>query len=307
VVGCVALWARALDSSADNDRVSGAWARCIGRAWICRRRCLKTTYNTAYTELVLIAVLPKTTCAHGVWRRGMPSNRSWYRRLWYLQHFNLFREFTRDELLPVAQLVDPHELARHNHLYHSGDPADHVYLLIEGRVKIYRKSPSGRRVTLAVLQPGEVFGELNVYPVYEQEAEALEPSTIYRLRTQDFRALLASKPELALQVMRRLGRRKRLLERKIASLVFKDVPTRLAETLLELAEELGQPCAHGFALDLVLTQQELADLIGATRQIVNATLKQWQQQGMIMLRRQRLCLADRDALRRVASSANTLS
>jgi CRP-like cAMP-binding protein len=98
-----------------------------------------------------------------------------------------------------------------------------------------------------------------------------------------------------------------LLERKIVSLVFKDVPTRLAETLLELAEDLGQPCTHGFARDVVLTQQELADLIGATRQIVNATLKEWQQQGMIVLRRHCICLADRDALRRVAASANNLS
>ena len=234
----------------------------------------------------------------------MPSNRSWYSRLWYLQHFNLFQEFTREELLPVARLVDPHELARHTHLYHSGDPADHVYFLIEGQVKIYGKNPSGRRVTLALLRPGEVFGGLNTYPAYEQEAEALEPSTIYALRTQDFHALLESKPGLALQVVRRLGQREQLLERKIASLVLKDVPTRLAETLLELAEDFGRPCPHGFARDLVLTQQDLADLIGATRQIVNATLKQWQHQGMIMLRRHRICLPDRDALRRAATSAN---
>ncbi len=237
----------------------------------------------------------------------MPSNRSWYSRLWYLQHFNLFQEFTREELLPIARLVDPHELARHTHLYHSGDPADHVYFLIEGQVKIYQKNPSGRRITMAILQPGEVFGGLNTYPAFEQEAEALEPSTIYAVRTQDFRALLERKPGLGLQVMRHLGQRRRLLERKIASLVFKDVPTRLAETLLELAEDLGQPCTHGFALDLVLTQQELADLIGATRQIVNATLKQWQHQGKVVLHRHRICLADRDALRNVAASAHNPS
>ena len=113
----------------------------------------------------------------------MPSNRSWYSRLWYLQHFDLFQEFTREELLPIARLVDPHELARHTHLYHSGDPTDQVYFLIAGRMKIYRKNPSGRRVTMALLQPGEVFGGLNTYPAYEQEAEALEPSTIYELPT----------------------------------------------------------------------------------------------------------------------------
>jgi CRP/FNR family transcriptional regulator, cyclic AMP receptor protein len=235
---------------------------------------VEITSWTATTSSGVHPGLAQDTHAHGSRRRAMPSNRSWYSRLWYLQHFNLFQEFTREELLPLARLIDPHELARHTHLYHSGDPAEYVYFLIEGQVKIYGKNPSGRRVTLALLQPGEVFGGLNTYSAYEQEAEALEPSTIYALRTQDFRALLETKPGLALQVMPRLGQRKRLLERKIASLVLKDVPTRLAETLLELAEDLGQPCPHGFALDLALTQQELADLIGATRQIVNATLKQ---------------------------------
>lgn len=172
---------------------------------------------------------------------------------------------------------------------------------------MYRRGHFGRKLTLAILKPGEVFGELALTAgeSHEQEAEALESSTICSTTARDFRALLDLKPALAFRVIQRLGQQKRLLERKIASLVFKDVPARLAETLLELGDDYGQPCAHGLALELVVTQQDLADLIGATRQVVNAALKQLQRRRLIYLRRNFICFADRDGLRRVAESSGS--
>ena len=114
---------------------------------------------------------------------------------------------------------------------------------MEGRVKIYRRGPSDRRMTLAILNPGEIFGDnaLIAAETREQGAEALEPSIVGSMTGSDFRALLERKPSLALQVIQCLSREKRTLERKIASLVFKDVPARLAETLLALSNEYGQP------------------------------------------------------------------
>lgn len=113
-------------------------------------------------------------------------------------------------------------------------------------------------------------------------------------------ALLDLKPALAFRVIQHLGEQRRTLERQIASLVFKDVPARLAETLLEFAHGCGQLCVHHLARELVITQQDLADLIGATRQVVNATLKQFQRRGLIDCRRNCICLANPDGLRRVA-------
>ncbi len=117
--------------------------------------------------------------------------------------------------------------------------------------------------------------------------------------------LLDLKPTLAFRVLQNLGEQKRVLERKIAGFVFKDVPARLAEALLELGESYGQPCAHGLALELVITQQDLADLVGATRSVVNATLKPFQRRGLIYPRRNVLCFTDRDGLRRLAESAES--
>jgi len=227
-----------------------------------------------------------------------------FSKLWYLQRFNLFQEFTQAELLAAARVMDLQPLEKHDQLFQTGEPAGQAYFLKEGHVKIYRRGRFGRKLTLAVLKPGEVFGEqaLTAGEVHEQSAEALETSVLCSMTTTDFRALLDLKPALAFRVIQSLGEQKRMLERKITSLVFKDVPARLAETLLELGEDYGQPCLHGLALELVITQQDLADLIGATRSVVNATLKQFQRRGLIYPRRNVICFADRDGLRRLAES-----
>jgi CRP-like cAMP-binding protein len=230
-----------------------------------------------------------------------------FSKLWYLQRFNLFQEFTRQELTSVAHLIDSQEFEWHEHLYQAGDPADQVYLLMEGRVKLYRRGPSGRKVTLAFLSPGEVFGDLalNGDGLHEQGAQTAVPSTIYAMPAEGFRALLSQRPTLGLRVIRRLRRQERILERKIASLVFKTVSERLAEALVALGDEYGQACRHGHALDLEVSQQELADLIGATRQVVNTTLKQFHQAGLVALRRRLICLIDRPGLQAAAGPSET--
>jgi len=230
-------------------------------------------------------------------------------KLWYLQRFNLFQEFAEAELWAVVRVMNLQALERHEQVFQAGAPANRVYFLKEGHVKISRRGRFGRKVTLAILRPGEVFGEgaFTASAVYEQEAEALETSIICVMTTSEFRALLLRKPALALRVLQNVSQWQRLLERKIADLVFKDVPTRLAETLLALGEDYGQRCAHGLGLELAITQQDLADLIGATRPVVNAALKQFERRGLISPHRQFICFADRDGLRRLAESSGRTS
>lgn len=229
-----------------------------------------------------------------------------FSKLWYLQHFNLFQEFTRQELVSVARLVDLQELDKREHLYQAGDPANEVYFLMEGQVKIYYRGPSGRKVTLAILNAGEVFGglALNGDELHEEGAESIAPSTIYSMSALDFQTLLSQRPTLGLRVIRRLRRQERRLERQIASLVFKTVPERLAETLLALGDEYGQPCRHGHSLDLEISQQDLADLIGATRQVVNATLKQFQHRRLVDPRRHLICFIDRPGLQEASGPSH---
>jgi CRP/FNR family transcriptional regulator, cyclic AMP receptor protein len=225
-----------------------------------------------------------------------------FRKLWFLQRLNVFQDFPREDLVTAARMMYEHTLKKHDRLYQSGEPADHMYFVKQGHLKIYRRGRFGQKITLAILSPGEVFGELALSggEIHEQEVEALETSLVCSMTAKDFQALLDLQPALAFRVIQNLGEQRRTLERKIAGLVFKDVPARLAEALLELALGSGQPCTHDLALELVITQQDLADLIGATRQVVNATLKQFQRRGLIDSRRNRICLADPDGLRGVA-------
>ena len=199
-------------------------------------------------------------------------------------------------------MMDLRALERHDQVFQIGDPTVHIYVVLEGRIKIYRRRRLGRQVTLAILKPSDVFGEdaLTAGTVHEQGVEALETTTIGALAAGEFRAFLEQKPILALRVLQNLGQQKGLLERKIADLVFKDVPTRLAEVLLRLAEDSGEACTHGLVLELRITQQDLADLIGATRPAVNATLKQFRERGLIYPRPHVICVADREGLRHVA-------
>jgi CRP-like cAMP-binding protein len=224
------------------------------------------------------------------------------RTWWFLQRFHVFQDVPQADLVTAARMMAEHTLKKHDRLYRSGESADHVYFLKEGRLKIYHRGRFGQKITLAILSPGAVFGELalSAGESHEQEVEALETSLVCSMTAKDFQALLDLKPAVAFRVIQHLSEQRRRLERKIAALVFKDVPARLAEALLELAPGCGQPCVHHLALDLVITQQDLADLIGATRPVVNATLKQFQRQGLIASRRNRICLADPDGLRRVA-------
>jgi CRP/FNR family transcriptional regulator, cyclic AMP receptor protein len=200
--------------------------------------------------------------------------------------------------------MDLQTLERREQVFQIGEPTVHIYVVLEGRVKIYRSHRVGRRVTLAILKPGDVFGEdaLTVDGVHEQGVEALETTTIGALAAGESRAFLVQKPILVLRVLQNLGQQKRLLERKIADLVFNDVPTRLAEVLLGLAEDYGEACTHGLELELRITQQDLADLIRATRPAVNATLKRFRERGRIYPRPYVICIADRDGLRRVAET-----
>jgi CRP/FNR family transcriptional regulator, cyclic AMP receptor protein len=222
--------------------------------------------------------------------------------LGYLRRLSLLQDFTPAEVLTVARMMDLRALERHDRVFQMWEPTGHLYVVLEGRLKSYRRHRVGRQVTLAFLKPGDVFGEeaLTAGAVHEQGVEALQSTTIGALAAGEFRALIEQKPVLALRVLQNLGQQKGLLERKIADLVFKDVPTRLAEMLLGLAEDSGEACTHGFALDWRITQQDLADLIGATRPAVNATLRQFRERGLIYPRPHVICVTDREGLRRVA-------
>ena len=152
-----------------------------------------------------------------------------------------------------------------------------------GRVKISRITEGGKELTLAILEAGEVFGELEVLEGGHRDtiAEALEDISICVLKRKDFEDVLKKNPDLTLRLTKLIGFRLKKIENRIEDLVFRDVPSRLARLFLSLAKEFGKASEDEVRLNLKITHQELANLIGSTRETVSATLNDFRRRELI--------------------------
>jgi CRP-like cAMP-binding protein len=158
-----------------------------------------------------------------------------------------------------------------------------VYLLQKGLVRIYRLSEGGGETSFGYVAPGEVFGELPAFGDYPREsfAQAVRASTVWKIPRENFHRVLSARSALAFQVTRQIGDRLKRIESRVEDLVFRNVRTRVARMLGELAEDFGQTENGHRVIDIPITQSELATLVGATRQTVNQTLRELSAEGLI--------------------------
>src|SRR6185312_10974195 len=152
-------------------------------------------------------------------------------------------------------------------IYRAGNPADRIFLLRAGRVRLMRPSPyqDGADSVHALLRAGDLFGEVMRPPdaVMEESAVAHGETEVWSIEGRELRSLIEARPQLAVDVIRGLNERVRSLRRRVNALTFKEVPARLAEALLSLGETHGERCTHGGEIDLRgITQQDLADMVG---------------------------------------------
>lgn len=191
-------------------------------------------------------------------------------------------------------------------IYLPGDLSRQVYLLKSGRVKISRITEDGREVTLALLRPGEIFGELEVLEETPRDtmAEALDDVELCIIQREDFLKILRAKPDLSIRLTKLIGFRLRNIESRIEELVFRDVPARLARLLMEMAKEFGKQEGEreGVRIGARLTHQEIANLIGSTRETVSATLGEFKRQGLLHLDGHSIRITHREKLARLFGS-----
>jgi len=184
----------------------------------------------------------------------------------------------------LLQLAARRALTRGELVFKAGSAGDYVYFLESGRVKIYHLSPSGKEILLWFCIPGEIFGLAEVChgggrQVY---AETCEPSQVLSVRQDDFQKFLATHPPAALLVNDVLACRLRNLGNIIQSLVASDVNERVTQLIVRLAATHGQKNQNGdTAIDIRLTHQEMANMIGTTRQSVTSALNRLRRQGVL--------------------------
>jgi CRP-like cAMP-binding protein len=183
-------------------------------------------------------------------------------------------------------------------VYVHGDPADSIYLLQKGRMKITAFSEDGHEVVHEILGPGEIFGDTSMilHIPRTTSAQALEASLLCEIRQKDFEALLTAYPELSLQLLKSVGHRLKKAEAQLLNVICHDVSTRVREALIDLiAGESGMRPDH--PVRVKITQQDLASLIGASRQKTWEALKELEDSNVLKLMYRSILVTAPDKLR----------
>jgi CRP/FNR family cyclic AMP-dependent transcriptional regulator len=190
------------------------------------------------------------------------------------------------------------EVTKGDVLFAEGEPGDRMYVILEGKVKLGQTSGDGRESLLAVLGPGEMFGELSLFDpgARTSTATALTDAVVLGLGHPQLRPWLAGRPEVAEALLQALARRLRRTNEAMADLVFSDVPGRVAKALMDLGEKFGSVTPEGLMVTHDMTQEELAQLVGASRETVNKALADFAQRGWIRLESRQVLILDVERL-----------
>jgi CRP/FNR family transcriptional regulator, cyclic AMP receptor protein len=217
-----------------------------------------------------------------------------------LRTLPLFARLDDEAWQDLAGHLTPAALSRGQVLFHEGDPGDAMYVVLAGKVKISRTAPDGRENLLAVLGPGDLLGELAVFDgtARTATASALVDAELVRLAYADFQTYLATRPAVAVELLRVLAERLRQTNDAMADLVFTDVPGRVAKALLSLAARFGVAEGDLVRVSHDLTQEELAQLVGASRETVNKSLSDFANRSWIRVDGKSVVLLDRERLER---------
>ena len=215
----------------------------------------------------------------------------------------LFEALSEDDARALRSDVTHGQIGRGERLFSEGDGGDKLYIILKGKIKLTRAAPDGRENLLSVHGPGEMFGELSLFDPSPRTASAtaITDATLAGLGHDEMRTFLASRPDVAMHMLRALAHRLRRINDIKADLVFTDVPGRVAKALLDLANRFGTSQENGIQVNHDLTQEELAQLVGASRETVNKALADFAARGWIQLSAKSVLLVDTDRLRKRAS------
>lgn len=184
-------------------------------------------------------------------------------------------------------------------IFRTGDPGTHLYLIESGRVKITTSSAEGREALVAIIGRGEIFGELSLFDagVRTADARTMEPTVLHALSHDLFRRYVQHHPKVAWEMFRILAGRLRAADEAIQDVVFFDVPGRVARRLLDLAQRHGSADGDAMRIDVPITQEEIAQMVGASRESVNKALANFIERGWVSLEDRMYTVRDPIALK----------
>jgi CRP/FNR family cyclic AMP-dependent transcriptional regulator len=207
-----------------------------------------------------------------------------------LRNVPLFAGLDEQQLAVLARAIVRKSVGRNARIIGAGDPTDSLFIVINGRLKVLMSDDQGREVILSILGPGEFFGEMGLLDDSPRSASvvSLEACELLTITKTDFKRSLAENFELSLMVMRGLVKRLREADQKIGSLALMDVYGRVARLLLEMAEDVNGEKV----VVKKLSKQDIAKMIGASREMVSRVMKDLELGGYIEVRGRSIALRD---------------
>jgi len=220
-----------------------------------------------------------------------------------LKSVPLFSSFTDSQLGQLLSCVQHRSYPRNAFILRAGEETDALYIILSGRVKVLIPDEEGHEVILSVIGPHEFFGEMGLLDELPRSAsvETLESCDMLRLSKAGFTGILKDNFELAMLIIRNLVRRLREADRKIESLALIDVYGRVARLLIDLAENMDGK----WIVERAPPKQEIARMIGASREMVSRVVKDLQKKGLIRAEKRRIHVLDKQSMQRRASSRNS--
>ena len=204
----------------------------------------------------------------------------------------LFAGCSLAQLTELARKLQPRSYCEGDVIFYMGDPGTGLYLVTRGTVKVSLESADGQETMVALILPGDLFGELAVLDGEPRSATAvaMEPVEALFLRREDFVDFIEHTPGMAMRVIGMLCRRLRQTDELLGDLVFYNVSGRVAKKLLELARTHGVHANGGVAIRLPLTQQELANLVGSSRESINKVMRYFRERRYVSIERRYITL-----------------
>jgi CRP/FNR family transcriptional regulator len=215
-----------------------------------------------------------------------------------LKRVPLFSELTHEELTKLSQITSERTIGKKQFIFMEGEKREAVYFIRSGVVKVFRVDENGNEQVINLLQEGEMFPHVGFFDdgPYPSTAMAMEASHLLVIRVDDFNELLMMYPRIAIKVMKIMGQKIKQLATRIQEFISQDVQHRVVHTLIRLSAA-GASEDGSATIDMPLTNQDLANMVGTTRETINRIFNQLKKEGLIEASRKRIFIPDVEALK----------